>query len=145
MKHLAPLFLLYMLLTSVVAGCKFAPGNELGDTVAASVFEPEDTSLTHKKKVETMAEVKDSIGMYLIGEGSNKDILQLVSYPSCRDTMEYGKTRHIKVVGSAQIGNLVSVEFYHLSNGDSLVSKVIQIKNKVEVMQSNEPASATQD
>ena len=63
----------------------------------------------------------------LIGSGSSKEKLQLVSYPSRRDTFEYGKTRRIKVKGCADINHVVRVDFYLLNGKDSLVKAVEEI------------------
>lgn len=114
-----------------VASCRFAPSPELGDTVASSVFEPADTGLINKKtraKVADTTIVADSVGLYYIGGGSTKQFLQLVSYPSRRDTTVYGKTLHIKVKGSAEINNVVRVKYYLLNGKDSLVKEVEQVK-----------------
>ncbi len=54
-------------------------------------------------------------------------MLQLVSYPSRRDTIFYSKTRHVKVKGSAAIGNVVRVGFYLFNGRDSLVNYVEQL------------------
>ena len=104
-----------------VASCRFAP----------SVFEPADTGLINKKtraKVADTTIVADSVGLYYIGSGSTKQFLQLVSYPSRRDTTVYGKTLHIKVKGSAEINNVVRVKYYLLNGKDSLVKEVEQVK-----------------
>lgn len=114
-----------------VASCRFAPSPKLGDTVASSVFEPADTGLINKKtraKVADTTIVADSVGLYYIGSGSTKQFLQLVSYPSRRDTTMYGKTLHIKVKGSAEINNVVRVKYYLLNGKDSLVKEVEQVK-----------------
>lgn len=111
-------------------GCRFAKSPELGDTIAASVFEPADTALLNKKahaKVKSVATVVDSVGLYYIGSGSTKQFIQLVSYPSRRDTMVYGKTRHIRVKGCAEINNVVRVKYYLLNGKDSLVREVEQV------------------
>ena len=111
----------------VTTGCRFAHEEPLGDTVAASVFAPEDTAAIKKKqKAKITATVKDSADVFYIGGGSDRQILQLVSYPSRRDTFCYGKTAHIKVEGSADTGRVVKVAFYVMASGDSLVSKVME-------------------
>ena len=74
--------------------------------------------------------VKDSADIFIVGERSTQDQLQLISYPSHRDTFSYHKTRHIKVSGSAEIGNVVKISFYARDSGDSLVNKVIQVNPK---------------
>lgn len=117
---------------TTTTSCKFAPSQDNGDTVAASEFYPEDTTALHAKKVAKKAVAQkaiiDSIGMYYIGSGSTKDRIQLVSYPSRRDTLEYGKTRHVKVKGSADIDHVVRVEFYLLNGKDSLVKYVEEVQ-----------------
>ena len=116
---------------TTTSSCRFAPDQNDGDTVAASEFEPIDTSALHTqksaKKDSVMKSIVDSVGMYYIGSGSTKDRLQLLSYPSRRDTLEYGKTRHVKVKGSAGIGHVVRVQFYLLNGKDSLVKYVEEV------------------
>lgn len=116
---------------TTTTSCKFAPSQDNSDTVAASEFYPEDTTTLHAKKVAKNAAaakaIVDSVGMYYIGSGSTKDRIQLVSYPSRRDTLEYGKTRHVKVKGSADIGHVVRVDFYLLNGKDSLVKYVEEV------------------
>lgn len=134
----------------VVAGClsvscRFVSEKPLGDTVAASVFEPVDTAALHAREQRAKklaADMKDSVGIYLIGEGSTKEHLQLLSFPSRKDTLVYGKTRHVKVVGSAQIGTLVRVAFYVLPSGDSLVSRVEAVKLVADSVQQATPKLA---
>ena len=115
----------------VTTGCRFAHEEPLGDTVAASVFAPKDTAAINKKKkkAKVAAIVKDSADVFYIGSGSDRQTLQLLSYPSRRDTFSYGKTAHIKVEGSADTGRVVKVAFYVLPSGDSLVSKVMEKKD----------------
>ena len=75
---------------STATSCKFAPSQNDGDTVAASEFYPEDTSALHAKKmarIKAQKAMTDSVGIYYIGSGSSKEKLQLVSYPSRRDTL----------------------------------------------------------
>lgn len=116
---------------TTTTSCKFAPEQNDGDTVAASEFEPIDTSAQHAQKVakkdSVMKSIVDSVGMYYVGSGSTKDRLQLLSYPSRRDTLEYGKTRHVKVKGSADIGHVVRIQFYLLNGKDSLVKYVEEV------------------
>lgn len=117
---------------TTTTSCKFAPSQDNSDTVAASEFYPEDTTTLHAKKVAKNAAaakaIVDSVGMYYIGSGSTKDRIQLVSYPSRRDTLEYGKTRHVKVKGSADIDHVVRVDFYLLNGKDSLVKYVEEVQ-----------------
>ena len=115
--------------------CKFAPDQHDGDTVAASEFYPEDTAAIHAKKkakLAAMKAIKDSVGIYYIGSGSTKDIIQLVSYPSRRDTMIYSKTRHVKVKGNADINHVVRVDYYLLNGKDSLVKYVEEVELKTK-------------
>ena len=114
----------------VTTGCRCAPEEPLGDTVAPSVCAPKDTAaINKKKKAKVAAIVKDSADVFYIGSGSDRQTLQLLSYPSRRDTFSYGKTAHIKVEGSADTGRVVKVAFYVLPSGDSLVSKVMEKKD----------------
>ena len=130
LMFLLPAFLLAAVL-GMTTSCRFAQQYHDGDTVAASVFEPEDTSAAAVRKRDTLQKaqtaVADSIGMYYVGTGSTRQFLQLVSYPSRRDTLVYGKTRHVMVKGSADYNNLVRVKFYLLNGKDSLVSEVEQV------------------
>lgn len=123
-------------ITTTSTSCKFAPDQNDGDTVAASEFYPEDTSAAHAKKTAKNAAAQktivDSVGMYYIGSGSTKDKIQLVSYPSRRDTLLYGKTRHVKVKGSADIDHVVRVDFYLLNGKDSLVKYVEEVDLKAK-------------
>ena len=122
-------------ITTTSTSCKFAPDQHDGDTVAASEFYPEDTSAIHAKKMAKMAAIKagkDSVDIYYIGSGSTKDIIQLVSYPSRRDTMIYSKTRHIKVKGNADINHVVRVDYYLLNGKDSLVKYVEEVELKTK-------------
>lgn len=116
--------------TFTTTGCRVPPPTDDGDTVAASVFEPEDTAVAAARRVakqKVQAAQKDSNGIYYIGSGSTRAMLQLVSYPSRRDTIFYSKTRHVKVKGSAAIGNVVRVGFYLFNGRDSLVNYVEQL------------------
>lgn len=116
---------------TTTTSCKFAPDQNNGDTVAASEFYPEDTAALHAKKTAKTAAAKkaivDSVGMYYIGSGSTKEHIELVSYPSRRDTLIYGKTRHVKVKGCADIDHVVRVQFYLLNGKDSLVKYVEEV------------------
>ena len=122
-------------ITTTSTSCKFAPDQHDGDTVAASEFYPEDTTAIHAKKkakLAAMKTVKDSVGIYYIGSGSTKDIIQLVSYPSRRDTMIFSKTRHVKVKGNADINHVVRVDYYLLNGKDSLVKYVEEVELKTK-------------
>jgi hypothetical protein len=116
---------------TVSTSCKMAPSDNPGDTVAASVFEPVDTSVhAAKSKNDTtnIKNIKDSINIFFVGDGSTKHNLQLVSYPSKRDTATYYKGKHLKVTGNADFGHVVRIGFYHLPTGDSIVTSVTEVK-----------------
>lgn len=120
-------------ITTMGTSCKFAPDQHDGDTVAASEFYPIDTSAAHAKKMAKIAAIKngkDSVGIYYVGSNSTKDLIELVSYPSRRDTMMYSKTRHIKVKGNADINHVVRVDFYLHNGKDSLVKYVEEVEFK---------------
>ncbi len=126
--------ILFLSFVAVVAGlfptaCKMAPVDNPGDTVAASEFAPPDTAAINRMaraKAAKLAKAKDSVDIFYVGSGSTKQLLQLVSYPSRRDTAEYGKTRHIKRSGNTDVGSIVRVAFW-VSDGDSLVKSVEQL------------------
>ena len=120
-------------ITTMGTSCKFAPDQHDGDTVAASEFYPIDTSAAHAKKMAKIAAIKngkDSVGIYYVGSNSTKDLIELVSYPSRRDTMMYSKTRHIKVKGNADINHVIRVDFYLHNGKDSLVKYVEEVNFK---------------
>lgn len=131
------LFLLPPIVLALVVGmltsCRFATSHKDGDTIAASEFEPADTSLVSKHQVKdtlnhVAQNIVDSTDIFYVGTGSTRQFLQLVSYPSKRDTLVYGKTLHIKVKGSADFNSIVRVKFYLLNGKDSLVSAVEQVE-----------------
>lgn len=111
--------------TLTQVSCRMAPRQNLGDTVAARYFEPADTTLTHKKardRVDSTA--TDSLGLYYIGQGSTAHEVQLVSYPSRRDTAVWAKGRHLKVIGNADYGHVVRATFYITPRGDTLITRL---------------------
>ena len=108
-------------------GCRISPPCDDGDTVAACEFEPEDTAAKAQPVRAVQTAVTDSVGIYYIGDGSTCTHLQLVSYPSRRDTVVYGKTLHVRVKGSAAFGSVVRVQFYLLNGRDSLVRAVEEL------------------
>lgn len=126
-----PALMLLVLVGGMLTSCRFATSYKDGDTIAASEFEPADTSLASNLSKDTLKRVAqavvDSTDIFYVGTGSTKQFLQLVSYPSKRDTLVYGKTLHIKVKGSADFNNVVRVRFYLLNGKDSLVSAVEQV------------------
>ena len=81
-------------------------------------------------KIAAIKASKDSVGIYYVGSGSTKDQIQLVSYPSHRDTLLYSKTQHVTVQGSADIYHVVRVECYLLNGKDSLVKYVEEVDLK---------------
>ena len=116
---------------TVSTSCKMASSDNPGDTVAASVFEPVDTSshvAKSKNNTANIKNIKDSTDIFFVGEGSTKQNLQLVSYPSKRDTTTYYKAKHLKVTGNADFGHVVRIGFYHLPSGDSIVTSVTEVK-----------------
>lgn len=110
-----------------VTGCRMAPSSDNGDTVAAKEFYPPDTTLIHKKrlaKAKALAQAKDSTDIFVVGPASNRQQLQLISYPSHRDTVTYGRTRHIRVTGNADVGRVVRITLWTTEKGDTLVKQV---------------------
>ena len=112
-------------ITTTNTSCKYAPDLHDGDTVAASEFYPEDTTAAHAKKMAKIAAIKaskDSVGIYYVGSGSTKDQIQLVSYPSRRDTMIFGTPRHVKEKANADINHVIRVDYYLLNGKESLLT-----------------------
>ena len=108
---------------SLLSSCRMAPKQDPGDTVAASVFAPVDTAALNRKvraRHALLMNAKDSTDIFYIGQGSTDKRVQLISYPSQRDTLVYGKTRHLKRSGSTDVGHIVRVKFL-VSEGDTLV------------------------
>lgn len=108
-------------------GCKMAPSQQLGDTVDAKYFEPADTSaaaMKAKHKVLTAKDTTDIPDVYYIGDQSTHKLLQLLSYPTRKHTGMYAKSRHLKVMCRADIGDVVKVTFYIRHGKDSLVSRI---------------------
>lgn len=128
MKKLLLFFPVFLFVLGFSASCKFAPSQELGDTVAAEIFEPIDTAVLKQQQKEKMSKAKDSVDIFIIGEGSTRDKLQLISYPSHRDTMLFGKKRPVKVTGSADYGRVVRIVFVMGKDNTKLVKQVEEIK-----------------
>lgn len=128
MKKLLLFFPIFLFVLGFSASCKFAPSQELGDTVAAEIFEPIDTAVLKQQQREKMSKAKDSVDIFIIGEGSTRDKLQLISYPSHRDTMLFGKKRPLKVTGSADYGRVVRIVFVIGKDSTKLVKRVEEIK-----------------
>ncbi len=112
--------------------CRYAHEDKLGDTVAAINFDP---SLAPKPKQPTAPDTSktqpttDSTDIFIIGDGSTRRTLQLLSYPSKRDTAIFRKAQHIRISGSADYGRVVRVTFFCLPSGDSLVNTVTEVRN----------------
>lgn len=106
-----------------------APKDQPGDTVAASTFAPVDTAALNRKArlAKKTVPVKDSLDIFYVGEGSTRGELQLISYPSRRDTTTYSKTRHVKRSGNTDFGHIVRVKFWISDSGDTLVQKVEEL------------------
>lgn len=131
------IFLAACAMTLVPSGCRMAPKDEPGDTVAASVFAPVDTAALNRKAraaARKAAVVRDSADIFYIGDGSTAARLQLVSYPSRRDTVVYGKTAHyydgrrrFKKSGNLSVGHVVRVSLWVSEAGDTLVRRVEEI------------------
>lgn len=122
-----------MAATFAATSCRMATKPQLGDTVDAKVFEPEDTAAINKAaraKAKALAAAKDSVDIYYIGTGSTATTVQLVSYPSRRDTALYAKGRHIKVDGNADFGHVVRARFWVSNRGDTLVTRLEEIKTE---------------
>ena len=104
----------------------------MGDTVAAQVFEP---VVAAKKKVvlrDSAATIAhDSVDIFYVGDGSTKHLLQLVSYPSRRDTLLLGKAVHLRVRGNADFGHVIRLDFFHLPTGDSIVKTIDEIPQNI--------------
>lgn len=128
MKKLLLFFPIFLFVLGFSASCKFAPSQELGDTVAAEIFEPIDTAVLKQQQREKISKAKDSVDIFIIGEGSTRDKLQLISYPSHRDTMLFGKKRPVKVTGSADYGRVVRIVFVLGKDSTKLVKQVEEIK-----------------
>lgn len=122
-----------MAATFAATSCRMATKPQLGDTVDAKVFEPEDTAAINKAaraKAKALAAAKDSVDIYYIDTGSTATTVQLVSYPSRRDTALYAKGRHIKVDGNADFGHVVRARFWVSDRGDTLVTRLEEIKTE---------------
>lgn len=126
-KAVLPLLMIAPLLFP--SACKMAPKDNPGDTVAASEFYPPDTAALARQAAlaRKAAPVKDSIDIFFVGEGSSRRQLQLLSYPSRRDTLSFSKARHVRVKGNADIGHVVRVAFWISQRGDTLVQRVEEI------------------
>ena len=78
-----------------------------------------------------VAVTHDSADIFYVGDGSTKHLLQLVSYPSRRDTLLLGKAVHLRVRGNADFGHVIRVGFFHLPTGDSIVKTIDEIPQNI--------------
>ena len=125
-------FLAFLLITAqvVVMSCRMAPSQDNGDTVSAKEFYPPDTAALHKAaaKDSTLKPVADSADIFVIGPASTRHEVQLLSFPSRRDSAVYAKSRHIRVRGNADIGHVVRAVFFTTPKGDTLVTRITELK-----------------
>lgn len=126
-KAILPIIAIIVASTFAI-GCKMAPSQNDSDTVAASVFEPAQIHQKITKSTVKDSTVQDSSNIFIIGEGSDKNNLQLISYPSRQDTTLYWKSKHIKVKGNADFGQIVRVGFMPINHGDSTVNIVTSVE-----------------
>ncbi len=124
------LFTFLSLYLFTFSSCRMSPKDEPGDTVAASVFAPIDTAALNRKAraARKQAPVKDSTDIFYVGEASTTSELQLVSYPSRRDTIVYGKTRHLKRSGNTDFGHIVRIKLWISATGDTLVQRIDELE-----------------
>ena len=132
MRKLAFLPLLLVAAQTVTVSCRMAPTQDDGDTVAAKEFYPPDTAALHKaaaKKAALAAAKPDSQDIFVIGPASTRHEVQLVSYPSHRDSALYTKSRHIRVRGNADVGHVVRAVFAIGTQGDTTVTRITELKD----------------
>ena len=88
MRRLPLFFPLLAFVVCFTVSCKMRPEQDLGDTIPESVFWPQQPK---PRPVAKVAVVRDSADIFYVGDGSTPALLQLVSYPSRRDTIMAGK------------------------------------------------------
>lgn len=119
--------LLGLPLTVLLAACDRPkatnPDLVLGDTVPASVFEPRDSADGHERKAAI-----DSTNIFTIGEATAMHTVQLVSYPSAKDTLLLPKADNIKVENSLEVGKVCRVEF-GIQQGTRVVTRIADYDN----------------
>lgn len=122
-----PLVILLGMMFSVgISGCRLAPKDQPGDTVAASVFAPVDTAALARKARAAQAR-KDSVeGVYLIGPLSSRRRLQLIAYPQGRDTLLLKRSAKMVVYGNADHGHLVRI-LTDTIRGEVVVMQVAEV------------------
>ena len=91
---------------------------------AESIHEALGEGQTSGSASSVVAQQPDSIDIFYVGEGSTRHELQLVSYPSRRDTIMRSKARHIRVEGKADFGSVVRIKLWTSQRGDTLVKEV---------------------
>ena len=123
----ATLLLLPVMSAFFAGSCRMAPKDNPGDTVASAEFYPPDTTQInrHRRADSTVVTQRpDSTDLFYVGEGSTRRELQLVSYPSRRDTVVRFKARHIRVEGRADVGSVVRITLWASHRGDTVVKEV---------------------
>ena len=123
----ATLLLLPVTSAFFAGSCRMAPKDNPGDTVASAEFYPPDTTQInrlHRADSTAVARRPDSINVFYVGEGSTRRELQLVSYPSRRDTIVRRKARRIRVEGRADVGSIVRIKLLASHRGDTVVKEV---------------------
>ncbi len=97
MRKIVYLFIPFIVLSLMTTSCRMAPKEELGDTVAAKVFEPIDTAALHRKRAAEMKNIKDSADIFYVGPATDQKSLQLISYPSRRHPHDGSHTAHQEI------------------------------------------------
>ena len=123
----ATLLLLPVTSAFFASSCRMAPKDNPGDTVASAEFYPPDTTQINRHRRADSAVVAlrpDSTDVFYVGEGSTRRELQLVSYPSRRDTVVRYKARHVRVEGRADVGSVVRITLWASHRGDTVVKEV---------------------
>lgn len=115
---------------AMLSSCRFAPKDEPGDTVAASVFAPIDTSSAAYKARKQKRVAKDSSGVFIVGKQSDRRRLQLIIYPSHRDTLVYRRSSDMAVYGNADFGHLVRIVLGTDKRGDTIVTQVMEVQSR---------------
>ncbi len=132
MRKLILLPFLLIAVQAVLVSCRMAPSQDDGDTVAAKDFYPPDTAALRKAAAtdSTAQPAADSIDIFVIGPASTRHEVQLLSYPSRRDSTRYAKSRHIRVRGNADVGHVVRAVFFSTPQGDTLVTRITELKKE---------------
>ena len=133
MRKLAFIPLLLIAAQAVTVSCRMAPSQDDGDTVAAKEFYPPDTAALRKAAANDSTVTKAvtaSADIFVIGPASTKHEVQLLSYPSRRDSTLYYKSRRIKVRGNADVGHVVRAVFFTTEKGDTIVTRITELKQE---------------